>query len=145
MCTINSVWHLKPIYYTKTNPHIRIVSQHILASYHWTVICGLIYWRKQQSKQLFIFQQRRGVYVQEKNSVKSLSNSHPNWCMQVVWNTLKWRRYILYYKSIKNVIIITLYIFRLKSVFTTDYWLNIAFNVFHICIWCARGMNMNHF
>ena len=34
---------------------------------------------------------------------------------------LKWRRYISYYtKSIENIIIITLYIFRLNSVFNTD-------------------------
>ena len=51
----------------------------------------------------------------------SLSKSHPNWCMQIVWNTLKWRGYISYYtKSIENVIIITIYTFRLNSVFTTD-------------------------
>ena len=42
-------------------------------------------------------------------------------CMQIVWKTLKWRSYISYYtKSIKNIIIITLYTFRLNSVFTTD-------------------------
>ena len=50
-----------------------------------------------------------------------LSESHPNWCKQIVWNTLKWRSYILHYtKSIENITIITLYTFRLNSVFTTD-------------------------
>ena len=50
-----------------------------------------------------------------------LSESHPNWCMQIVWNTLKWRCYISYYtKSIENIINITLFTFRLNSVFTTD-------------------------
>ena len=50
-----------------------------------------------------------------------LFESHPNWCLQILWNTLKWWCYILYYtKSIESVIIITLYTFRLNSVFTTD-------------------------
>ena len=37
------------------------------------------------------------------------------------YETLKWRFYVLYYtKSIEENIIITLYTFRLTSVFTTD-------------------------
>ena len=50
-----------------------------------------------------------------------LSESHPNWYMQIVWNTLKPRSCILYYtESIKNIIIITFYTFRLNSVLTAD-------------------------
>ena len=50
-----------------------------------------------------------------------LSESHPNWCMQIAWNTLKWRTYISYYtKSIEDIVIITLYRFWLNSVFTAD-------------------------
>ena len=57
----------------------------------------------------------------EKLPTPPLSESHPNWCMQIVWKTLTWRSYISYYtKSIENIVIITLYIFRLNSVFTTD-------------------------
>ena len=38
-----------------------------------------------------------------------LSESHPNWCMQIVRNTLKWRCYILYYtKSTENIITVFL-------------------------------------
>ena len=61
-------------------------------------------------------------------------------------NTLKWRCYVSYYtKSIENIINITLFTFRLNSVFYYLHflWLNMAFNVFHT--WCARGMNMKHF
>ena len=29
-------------------------------------------------------------------SITLLFESHPNWCMQIVWNTLKWRSYISY-------------------------------------------------
>ena len=48
------------------------------------------------------------------------SESHSNWCMEIVLKTLKWRSYISYYiKSIENIII-TLYTFRLNSVFATD-------------------------
>ena len=37
-------------------------------------------------------------------SYPSLSKSHPNWCMQIVRNTLKWRCHVLYYnKPIENV------------------------------------------
>ena len=50
-----------------------------------------------------------------------LCESHPNWCMQIVRNTLKWRCHNSYYtKSIGNIINITLFTFRLNSVFTTD-------------------------
>ena len=51
-----------------------------------------------------------------------LSETHPNWCMQIVRNTLKWRCYVLLYytKSIENIINITIFNFRLSSVFTTD-------------------------
>ena len=50
-----------------------------------------------------------------------LFESHPNWCMEIVTNTFKWRCYVLYYpKSIENIINITLFTFRLNSVFTTD-------------------------
>ena len=50
-----------------------------------------------------------------------LSESHPNWCMKIVRNTIKWRCYVSYYtKSIENIINITLFTFRLNSVFTTD-------------------------
>ena len=75
-----------------------------------------------------------------------LSESHPNWCMEIVWNTLKRTCYVSYYtKSIENIINITLFTFRLNSVFyyVQFLWLHIAFNVLHT--WCARGMNMKHF
>ena len=78
-------------------------------------------------------------------SYPPLSEIHPNWCMQIVRNTLKWRCYVSYYtKSIENIINITLFTFRLNSIYYWHFlWLNIAFNVFHI--WYARGMNMKHF
>ena len=74
-----------------------------------------------------------------------LSESHPNWCMQIVRNTLKRKCYVSdYTKSIENIINITFYTLRLNSVFTTNiFWLDIAFNVFHV--WYAREMNMKHF
>ena len=74
------------------------------------------------------------------------SECHPDWCMQIVRNTIKWRCYVLYYtKSIENIINITVFTFRLNSVFYYLHflWLDIAFNDFHT--WCARGMNMKHF
>ena len=41
--------------------------------------------------------------------------------IQIGAYTLKWRSYILYYtKLIENVIIITIYTFRINSVFTAD-------------------------
>ena len=47
-----------------------------------------------------------------------LSESHPNWCIKIVRNTSKWRCYVSYYtKSIENIINITLFTFRLNSVF----------------------------
>ena len=47
-----------------------------------------------------------------------LSESHPNWYMQIVRNTIKWRCYVSYYsKSIENIISSTLFTFRLNSVF----------------------------
>ena len=50
------------------------------------------------------------------------SESYSNWCIQILWNTLKWRSYISYFtKSIENIITITLYTSMLNSVFTTDY------------------------
>ena len=50
-----------------------------------------------------------------------LSESNPNWCMQIVRNSLKWRCYVSHYpKSIEKIINITLFTFRLNSVFTTD-------------------------
>ena len=54
-------------------------------------------------------------------SYPPLSDSHPNLCMQIVRNILKWRCYVSYYtKSIENIINITLFTFRLNSVLTTD-------------------------
>ena len=54
-------------------------------------------------------------------SYPPLSESHPNLCMQIVRNTLKWRCYILCYtKSTENIINITLFTFWVNSVFTTD-------------------------
>ena len=54
-------------------------------------------------------------------SYAPLSESNPNWCMQIVGNTLKRRCYVLYYtKSIESIINITLFTFRLNSAFTTD-------------------------
>ena len=59
-----------------------------------------------------------------------LSDSHPNWCMKIVWTILKWRTYISYYTTlIENIINITLYTFRLNSVFTTD-------SLVTYCLWC---------
>ena len=50
-----------------------------------------------------------------------LSQIHRKWCMQIVRNTLKWRCYISYHtKSIKNIINIALFTFRVNFVFTTD-------------------------
>ena len=50
-----------------------------------------------------------------------LSQIHRKWCMQIVRNTLKWRCYVSYHtKSIKNIINIALFTFRLNFVFTTD-------------------------
>ena len=50
-----------------------------------------------------------------------LSESHPNWYMQIVRNTLKWRCYLSYYtKTIENIINITLFTFRINSVCSTD-------------------------
>ena len=47
-----------------------------------------------------------------------LSESHPNWYMQIVRNTIKWRCYVSYYsKSIENIISSTLFTSRLNSVF----------------------------
>ena len=77
-------------------------------------------------------------------SYPSLSEGHPNWCMQIVRNTWQWRRYISYYtKSIENIF--TLFTFRLNFAFYYLHflWLYIAFNVFHT--WCARGMNIKYF
>ena len=47
-------------------------------------------------------------------SVPPLSESNPNWCMQVVRNTLKWRYYVSYYTQwIENIINIALLTFTL--------------------------------
>ena len=68
-----------------------------------------------------------------------LFESHPNWCLQILWNTLKWWCYILYYtKSIESVIIITLYTFRLNSVFTTDSLVRYCLQCFFYLI-CKRN------
>ena len=61
------------------------------------------------------------LFLKQIKKLPPLSESHPNCCMKIVWNTLKWKNYILYYtKSIENIIIITLYTFRLNYVFITD-------------------------
>ena len=68
-----------------------------------------------------LFSERSPISDANLKNYPLLSESHPNWCMQIVWNTLKWRCYISYYtKSIENIINITLFTFRLNSVFTTD-------------------------
>ena len=52
---------------------------------------------------------------------RSLSESNLHWCLQIVRKTLKWRCSVwCYTKSIENIINITLFTFRLNSVFTTD-------------------------
>ena len=49
-------------------------------------------------------------------SYPPLSDSHPNLCMQIVRNILKWRCYVSYYtKSIENIINLTLFIFLLSG------------------------------
>ena len=76
-------------------------------------------------------------------SYPSLSEIHPNWCMQIIRNTLKWRCYVSNYtKSIENIINITLFYFQAQLCICHWHflWLDIAINVFHI--WYARGMNM---
>ena len=48
--------------------------------------------------------------------------------LQIVWNTLKRKCYASYYtKSIESIIIITLYTFKLNSVFTTDICFDIGY------------------
>ena len=61
------------------------------------------------------------LFLKQIWKVTPISESHPNSCMQIVRNNLKWRWYVSYYtKSIENIINITLFTFRLNSVFTTD-------------------------
>ena len=48
--TIDHVWHL-----------FRILKP--ISHCHWTVVCGLIGWGKQWSQQLFVFQQKKRLYV----------------------------------------------------------------------------------
>ena len=61
------------------------------------------------------------LFLKQIWKVTPISESHPNCCIQIVRNNLKWRYYVSYYtKSIENIINITLFTFRLNSVFTTD-------------------------
>ena len=81
-------------------------------------------------------------------SYPPLSEIHPNWCIQIVRNTLKWRCYVLYYtKSIENIINITLFIFALNSVFTTDnffgYILPLMFFIFDVQEEWTRNISNN--
>ena len=76
-------------------------------------------------------------------SYPSLSESHPDWLMQIVRNTLEWRRYVSYNtKSIENIINITLFTFRqlFKQLFKQ---LLVHDNTFSlgkwVCVWVWGG------